>query len=192
MIRFSGFGLQGRAGKGETIRAMNWARIATIVACALCVNASTATPGKTELRKKIEEIEKQYADDAKKQDPSKMDGSRKRFFGAKVTESRFAEYLERAMKKVEQVGSLNYPAEAKQRKLHGTLQLTFDILANGDLGEVYVSRTSGHEILDDAAKRIVRLAAPFEPFPEAIKRDTDLISVTRTWSFERDNELIAP
>ncbi|MFN6961938.1 MAG: energy transducer TonB, partial [Rhodocyclaceae bacterium] len=107
---------------------------------------------------------------------------KRKFIGARVEEYRFAQYVEDWRQKVERVGNLNYPAEARG-KLYGSLILTVAIKSDGSLERVELNRSSGHKVLDDAAQRIVRLAAPFAAFPENIRRDTDIIEITRTWTF---------
>jgi protein TonB len=115
---------------------------------------------------------------------------RKKFIGARVEEYRFAQYVEDWRQKIERIGNLNYPDAAKGR-LYGSLVLTVVIKANGDLERVEVSRPSGQPLLDDAARRIVRMAAPYPAFPEAIRRDTDIIEITRTWTFTNADRLRA-
>ena len=106
---------------------------------------------------------------------------RRTFIGARAKEFRFARYIEDWRSKIERVGELNYPSAA--RGVYGTMLVSVEIRADGSLHNVEVSRSSGKQILDDAAVRIVRLAAPFAPFPPDIARDTDILSITRTWSF---------
>jgi periplasmic protein TonB len=65
------------------------------------------------------------------------------------------------------------------------------IKADGEVENVEVNRSSGHKVLDQAAIRIVRLAAPFERFPDAIRKDTDILHITRTWTFTRADQVIA-
>jgi protein TonB len=113
---------------------------------------------------------------------------RKKFIGARVEEYRFAQYVEDWRQKIERIGNLNYPAAAKGR-LYGSLVLTVIIKANGDLERVEVSRSSGQSLLDDAARRIVQMAAPYAPFPESIRRDTDVLEITRTWTFTNADRL---
>lgn len=113
---------------------------------------------------------------------------RKKFIGARVEEYRFAAYVEDWRLKVQRIGNLNYPAAAKGR-LYGSLVLTVVIKANGDLERVEVSRSSGQRLLDDAARRIVQMAAPYAVFPESIRRDTDLLEITRTWTFTKEDRL---
>ena len=113
---------------------------------------------------------------------------RKKFIGARVEEYRFAQYVEDWRQKIERIGNLNYPAAAKGR-LYGSLVLTVIIRANGDLERVEVSRSSGQSLLDDAARRIVQMAAPYGAFPESIRRDTDVLEITRTWTFTNADRL---
>jgi protein TonB len=109
--------------------------------------------------------------------------------GARTEEYRFARYIEDWRLKIERVGNLNYPDEARQKKLYGSLQLTVHIKADGKLDGVDVDRSSGSKILDEAAVRIVKLASPYAAFPEDIRRDFDIIDVTRTWTFTRSDQL---
>ncbi len=114
---------------------------------------------------------------------------RKTFIGARTQEYRFAQYVEDWRIKVERIGNLNYPEAARQKKIYGSLQLTVSIRANGSVESVQISRSSGQPILDAAAQRIVRLAAPFPPFPPDIRKDTDVLSITRTWTFTQADTL---
>jgi periplasmic protein TonB len=114
---------------------------------------------------------------------------RRTFIGARTTEYRFAHYVDQWRAKIERVGNLNYPEEAKLRKIYGDLQLTIAIKANGEVESVQINRSSGKKVLDEAAKRIVHLAAPYDRFPDNIRRDTDILHITRTWMFTRDDTL---
>ena len=114
---------------------------------------------------------------------------RRTFIGARAKEFRFARYIEDWRTKIERVGELNYPTAA--RGIYGTLQVSVSIRADGSLDGVEISRPSGKKILDEAAIRIVRLAAPFAPFPPDIAQDTDILSITRTWSFTRADQFQA-
>ena len=115
---------------------------------------------------------------------------RKKFIGARVSEYRFAQYVEDWRQKIERIGNLNYPDAAKGRH-YGSLTLSVIIKANGDLKQVEVIRSSGQTLLDDAARRIVRMSAPFAAFPESIRRDTDELDITRTWTFTNTDRLQA-
>jgi protein TonB len=116
---------------------------------------------------------------------------RRRFIGASTQEFRFARYVEDWRSKVERIGTLNYPQAARDQRIFGTLRLTVAIRADGSVENVEINRPSGHSILDDAAVRIVRLAAPFGAFPPDIAKDTDILSITRTWSFTRSDQFQA-
>lgn len=115
---------------------------------------------------------------------------RKKFIGTRAEEYRFAQYIENWRQKIERVGTLNYP-EAARGKLYGTLLLTVTIMADGSVTRVDINRSSGHKVLDDAAKRIVQMASPYSPFPPDIRRDTDILEITRTWYFTQGDQLSA-
>lgn len=113
---------------------------------------------------------------------------RKKFIGARATEYRFARYEEDWRVKVERVGTLNYPAEARGR-LYGNLRLTVTIRPDGKVDSVELDRSSGLKVLDAAAFKIVRMAAPYAPFPPEIRKDTDLLIITRTWFFGQGDKI---
>lgn len=113
---------------------------------------------------------------------------RKRFIGASAVEYRFAQYEEDWRRKVERVGTVNYPAAARG-KLYGNLRMTVTLRADGNVEAVELDRSSGLKVLDDAAFRIVRMASPYAAFPPNIRRDTDLLVITRTWFFGRGDKL---
>jgi protein TonB len=113
---------------------------------------------------------------------------RTRFIGARTKEYRFAQYIESWRQKVERIGTLNYPEEARG-KLYGSLVLTASINHDGSLNRVDINRSSGYKVLDDAAKRIVRMAAPYADFPPDIRRDTDILEITRTWYFTQGDQV---
>ena len=113
---------------------------------------------------------------------------RKRFIGANAREYRFAQYEEEWRAKIERVGTINYPAEARG-KLYGVLQLTVTIRPDGSVESVELHRSSGLKILDAAAHRIVQMAAPFAAFPADIRKDTDLLVITRTWFFAQGDKV---
>ena len=115
---------------------------------------------------------------------------RKKFIGARTEEYRYAQYVEDWRQKIERVGNLNYPESARGR-LYGSLVITVVIRSDGSLQSVEVNRPSAHRLLDDAARRIVRLASPFAPFSPDMKRDTDILEITRTWSFSSADKLQA-
>jgi protein TonB len=114
---------------------------------------------------------------------------KRRFVGARAEEYRFARYVEDWRLKVERIGNLNYPEAARQMKLYGSLILSVSIRADGSLESVEITRSSGQRVLDAAAVRIVEMAAPYAPLPSDVQRDTDVLVITRTWSFTRGEEL---
>jgi len=113
---------------------------------------------------------------------------RKKFIGANVAEYRFAQYEEDWRVKIERVGTLNYPAEARGR-VYGNLRLTVTVRPDGNVESVELDRSSGLKVLDAAAFKIVRMAGPFAAFPPDIRRDTDLLVITRTWFFGQGDKI---
>ena len=106
---------------------------------------------------------------------------RKKFISASTREYVYAAYMRGWSDRVQRVGNLNYPVEARERGLHGDLLLTVGINRDGSINSIDVIRSSGQPLLDRAAERIVRLAAPFPPLPAAAKADE--LYITRTWQF---------
>ncbi|VAW53658.1 hypothetical protein MNBD_GAMMA06-275 [hydrothermal vent metagenome] len=100
-----------------------------------------------------------------------------------------AKYMRQWIDRVERVGNLNYPDQARRKKLSGTLILDVVINADGELIKTDLRHSSGHQILDDAAKRIVKLAAPYPAFPKELRAETDVIHITRSWEFLNNSEL---
>ena len=114
---------------------------------------------------------------------------KKKYIGARTKEYRFALYVESWRQKVERIGNMNYPEAAKTQKLYGQLRMTVGIKADGSLESVVIDQPSNYKLLDEAAKRIVELAAPYAVFPEDIKHDTDILYITRTWTFTQEDAL---
>lgn len=104
-------------------------------------------------------------------------------------ESRDAYYLHAWSKKIETVGNLNYPAEARRNKIYGSLRMMVAIRADGSVHEMRILKSSGYRVLDQAAMQIVRLAAPYSAFPPEIRQDTDILEIIRTWQFEKGDRL---
>jgi len=113
---------------------------------------------------------------------------RKAFVGARAAESRFAQYVEDWRLKIERIGNLNYPDSARGR-IYGSLRLTISIKPDGSVEDVQIDRPADYKVLNDAALKIIRLAAPFAPFPAEIRKDTDLLVITRTWTFAPGDRL---
>ncbi len=132
------------------------------------------------LSAKIEEIKKSYA----------VTPRQTYVRGANAREFRFASYMDAWRAKVERIGNLNYPEEAVQRGISGALLMDVAINPDGSLHSVRVLRSSGHQILDQAAMRIVKLAAPYPPLSEDILKDTDILHIPRVWQFQSGGGLM--
>jgi protein TonB len=91
--------------------------------------------------------------------------------------------------KVERIGNLNYPDEARRQNLTGSLLLDVGVNANGSIYSIKVRQSSGEPVLDEAAERIVRLAAPFAAFPQGLREEADILVITRTWRFSVGNRV---
>ena len=112
---------------------------------------------------------------------------KKKFISANTKEYVYAAYMRGWVDRVERIGNLNYPAEARRRELHGELELTVTLGRDGSVKAIDVTRSSGQPLLDKAAEQIVRLAAPFPPIPTA--EHVDELHITRTWQFLPGNVL---
>jgi protein TonB len=115
---------------------------------------------------------------------------KKTFVGVRASEFRFAQYVEDWRLKIERTGNLNYP-EAARGRLYGSLRLSVSINADGSLAGLELERSSGIPVLDQAAQRIVQMSAPFARFPGDIRRDTDVLVITRTWHFAPGDRVFA-
>ena len=112
---------------------------------------------------------------------------RRKWISARTREHRFAAYMHAWRTRVERIGNLHYPDEAARRGLSGNLLLDVALHSDGTIESVTVRRSSGERILDDAAVRIVQLAAPFPAFPKDVAEEVDVLHITRTWIFHSDN-----
>ncbi|MBW8327955.1 MAG: energy transducer TonB [Thiobacillus sp.] len=112
------------------------------------------------------------------------------FVGANVREYAYARYVEDWVTKVERVGNVNYPEAARRQGIYGSLKLTVSIYADGRIEAVEIDRSSGSKVLDTAAIKIVELAAPYAPFPDDMRKKADILSITRTWTFTRSDQLV--
>jgi protein TonB len=98
-------------------------------------------------------------------------------------------YRDEWRKKVERIGNLNYPDEARRQRIYGSLRMLVVVDRNGAVQELRVLESSGQAVLDEAAMRIVRLAAPFAPFSGELAQNYDQVEIIRTWRFERGDRL---
>lgn len=150
----------------------------------------TDSPTANELMQRTMEAMRLEAQIAKDMDAYQKRPKR-RFLGARAEEYRFARYVEDWRLKVERIGNMNYPEAARQQKLYGSLLITVSIRADGTLENVEINRSSGHRVLDAAAVRVVEMSAPYAAFPPDIRRDTDIVHITRTWTFTKADELVS-
>lgn len=116
---------------------------------------------------------------------------KRRQVSAAIHRSTDALYLDQWRRKIERIGNLNYPEKAKRMGIYGSLTLKVAINPDGTVNQILVLRSSGHKILDDAAIRIVRLAAPFAPLTNDIMVDTDILEIIRVWQFQPNNQIKA-
>lgn len=114
---------------------------------------------------------------------------KEKFINSRTKEYIAAKYMHQWVDKVERLGNADYPDEAIRKRLSGTLILDVVINADGSLRNIELRQSSGHQILDDAAKRIVKMAAPFSAFPKKLEKQADVIHITRSWEFHSNHEL---
>ena len=108
---------------------------------------------------------------------------------AATQKSHDALYLDTWRRRIEAVGNINYPSEARRQQIYGSLRMLVALLPTGEVDEIQILQSSGYSILDQAATEIVKLAAPFQPFPEAMRAEADILEIIRTWRFHEGNAL---
>lgn len=96
-------------------------------------------------------------------------------------------YLDNWRKRIEVIGNQHYPPEARQNEIFGSLRMMVSLRPDGSVAEIRVLQGSGHQVLDLAAVEIVQLAAPFDPFPEELRGEIDILEIIRTWRFRPGN-----
>lgn len=108
---------------------------------------------------------------------------------ASARKSHEASYLDSWRRRVEAVGNINYPVQARQQQVYGNVRMLIALNASGQISETRIMQSSGESLLDQAAVDIVNLAAPFEPFPEELKAAADILEIVRTFRFHEGNTL---
>ncbi len=108
---------------------------------------------------------------------------------ASTKKSHDALYLDSWRRRIEVVGNINYPNEARIQRLYGNLRMLVALFPNGEVSEIQILQSSGHSVLDQAAVQIVNMAAPFDPFPEAMRAEADILDIRRTCLFHEGNAL---
>ena len=136
-----------------------------------------------DIAKLAAEIERQQEQFAKR--------PKKKHVNARTRETASAEYMYRWVERVERTGNLNYPDDARREGLFGALILIVGIYKNGEIESITIDESSGHTLLDDAAVRIVEMAAPFEPMTGKLAEETDILYIVRTWEFNSSNSVVS-
>ena len=113
----------------------------------------------------------------------KTERPRRKFISASTKEYEYAAYMDAWRRKVERIGNLNYPEEARQLNLSGSLRLDVALNKDGTINEITLRKSSGEKLLDSAAIKIVELAAPYPAFPKNIEEQIDILHILRTWQF---------
>lgn len=113
---------------------------------------------------------------------------RKRYIDSSTQQYAATAYLDAWCKKIERVGKMNYPEEAKRQGISGSLVLVVDLYPDGTVANIIVRRSSGYQSLNKAAVRIVQLAAPFAKVPRSVLQGYDMLSITRTWRFRSGDD----
>lgn len=127
-------------------------------------------------------------DDLGQQALASSDEPRERFVAVDTQEALFAEYLAHWRDRIERMGNLHYPDEARREGLEGSLVLEVAINSNGTIRDLDILRPSPHRLLDRSALRILRLASPFDPFPDELARETDSLRFIYEWRFGSESE----
>jgi protein TonB len=108
---------------------------------------------------------------------------------ASTKKSHDALYLDNWRRRIEAVGNINYPDEARRMQVYGNVRMLVALQPTGRIDEVRVLQSSGHTVLDQAALNIVNLAEPFEPFPDELRKEADILQIVRTFRFHEGNSL---
>jgi protein TonB len=150
------------------------------------VDPQQLTPTAEELKRR--EAIAQLAAELRKKKVDYAKRPKVKYLTASTREYAYAAYMRGWSDRVERVGNLNYPEEARRQGLHGDVLLTVVLNLDGSIKTIEVIQSSGQKVLDAAAERIVRLAAPFPPAPKSAER-IDQLNITRTWRFQPNNVL---
>ena len=111
---------------------------------------------------------------------------KRKFISASTQQYEYATYMRAWVQKVERIGNLNYPDQARRQGLSGRLIMTVSVGRDGEVRGVLINKSSGRKLLDDAAVRVVQLASPFAPLPNT-KEGIDILDITRTWDYKNGN-----
>ena len=114
---------------------------------------------------------------------------KRKFVSASTREYAWAQYIRGWSDRVERVGNLNYPDEARRRRIGGLVVISVGVRRDGSVESARIIRSSRIPMLDEAALRIVKLSEPFAPLPKS-SEDPDVLHITRTWQFMPGGELV--
>lgn len=106
-----------------------------------------------------------------------------RLTAVSARKSSSAFYMYEWIRNLERIGNINYPEEARRKKLKGKVRFLASINHDGSVKEIEILQSSGYRVLDEAAVRIIKLAAPFPPFTEKMRKETDILEIIRTFDF---------
>jgi periplasmic protein TonB len=154
------------------------------------VNSDTAkdardTPDSaTATEANIEQQEAQLAAEVSKERQAYAKRPHKKYISANTTPYVYAAYMNGWVHRIERVGNLNYPEQAREQQLHGDVILTVGLNRDGSVNSIDVTQSSGYPVIDKAAIAIVRLCAPFPALPPNNKEKVDILYITRTWQFQ--------
>ena len=112
---------------------------------------------------------------------------RVRSISANTTDYVYKLYFDAWRQKVEKIGAMNYPKEAAELGMFGSLRLTVSLNSDGTIKKLFLNKSSGHKELDQAALNIVKLGEPYAKFPAEINKNVDIINITRKWKFTEKN-----
>jgi protein TonB len=115
---------------------------------------------------------------------------KRKFIGARTQGAVEAQYLDAWRQRIERVGTANFPEEARRQGLFGSVMVTVAVRADGTVEKIEIDRSSGSRVLDSAVERIVSLAGPFKAFPDPLRKEADILHITRVWSFTRSDVLV--
>lgn len=115
---------------------------------------------------------------------------RRKYVSANTQDWKYLSYMRAWTDKVERVGNLNYPEQARRKNLQGTLVVSVGVYPDGELESVEILRSSGFDLLDQAAIHIVEQSAPFAALPQEVTSEVDILHITRTWRFTPERGLI--
>jgi periplasmic protein TonB len=132
----------------------------------------------------IEQQAAQLAAEVRKESQAYAKRPHKKYISASTKQYAYAAYMRGWVDRIERVGNLNYPEQAREQNLHGDVILTVGLNRDGSVYSIDVTQSSGHAVIDKAAEAIVRLCAPFPALPPDKSEKVDILYITRTWEFQ--------